>query len=232
MKSQKFLSGAIAPASLVVSAIAALVPIGPATGATVSVVNSSFEDPVIGVAGSSAVTITGWSKTGMVQLVTPSLGPPTGVFSGQDGVQAVFTGNGSISQTLAPIVPGVSYTLSSYVSLLGFPNGALGNYTLTIGYESNNTPATFTPFAVGTDLQGPLDSTWLLASIIGVAPLNASGALAIKLGGDGEFWDSVSVTTDPTPLPAALPLFATSLGAWGLLGWRRRKTARATDASP
>jgi len=228
VKSQKFLSGATAPAFLVVSAIIALAPVGTAAAATVSVVNSSFEDPQIGVAGSSSVTITGWSKAGTVQLVTPSLGPPTGVFSGQDGVQAVFTGNGSISQTLAPIIPGAHYALSTYVSLLGFPNGALGDYTLTMGYEPDNTLSTFTPFAAGSNSQGPLDSTWLLASIFGVAPLNASGALAIKLGGDGEFWDSVSVTTDPAPLPAALPLFATGLGAWGLLGWRRKKTARAT----
>jgi hypothetical protein len=27
----------------------------------------------------------------------------------------------------------------------------------------------------------------------------------------------------PTPLPAALPLFATGLGALGLLGWRRKR---------
>ena len=30
-----------------------------------------------------------------------------------------------------------------------------------------------------------------------------------------------------TPLPAALPLFATGLGALGLLGWRRKKKAQA-----
>jgi len=30
-----------------------------------------------------------------------------------------------------------------------------------------------------------------------------------------------------TPLPAALPLFATGLGALGLLGWRRKRTALA-----
>jgi hypothetical protein len=28
-----------------------------------------------------------------------------------------------------------------------------------------------------------------------------------------------------TPLPAALPLFATGLGALGLLGWRRKRKA-------
>jgi hypothetical protein len=31
----------------------------------------------------------------------------------------------------------------------------------------------------------------------------------------------------PTPLPAALPLFATGLGALGLLGWRRKRKARS-----
>ncbi len=30
-----------------------------------------------------------------------------------------------------------------------------------------------------------------------------------------------------TPLPAALPLFATGLGGLGLLGWRRKKKAAA-----
>ena len=30
-----------------------------------------------------------------------------------------------------------------------------------------------------------------------------------------------------TPLPAALPLFATGLGAMGLLGWRRKRKAQA-----
>jgi hypothetical protein len=32
----------------------------------------------------------------------------------------------------------------------------------------------------------------------------------------------------PTPLPAALPLFATGLGALGLLGWRRKRKARVS----
>jgi len=32
-------------------------------------------------------------------------------------------------------------------------------------------------------------------------------------------------TVSPVPLPAALPLFATGLGALGLLGWRRKEAA-------
>jgi hypothetical protein len=34
--------------------------------------------------------------------------------------------------------------------------------------------------------------------------------------------------TPATPLPAALPLFATGLGALGLLGWRRKRKARVS----
>jgi hypothetical protein len=33
-----------------------------------------------------------------------------------------------------------------------------------------------------------------------------------------------------TPIPAALPLFATGLGALGLLGWRRKKKAAPLNA--
>ena len=33
--------------------------------------------------------------------------------------------------------------------------------------------------------------------------------------------------TSPVPLPAAFPLFATGLGALGLLGWRRKRKAQA-----
>jgi len=34
-------------------------------------------------------------------------------------------------------------------------------------------------------------------------------------------------SVDPTPLPAALPLFATGLGCLGLLGWRRKRRVHA-----
>jgi hypothetical protein len=37
-----------------------------------------------------------------------------------------------------------------------------------------------------------------------------------------------AITTPTTPLPAALPLFATGLGALGLLGWRRTRKSRVS----
>ena len=42
-------------------------------------------------------------------------------------------------------------------------------------------------------------------------------------GGDGFSFDYAAIV--PIPLPGTLPLFATGLGALGLLGWRRKKTA-------
>jgi hypothetical protein len=38
-------------------------------------------------------------------------------------------------------------------------------------------------------------------------------------------------TVSATPLPAALPLFATGLGAMGLFGWRRKRKAGALTAA-
>jgi hypothetical protein len=37
-----------------------------------------------------------------------------------------------------------------------------------------------------------------------------------------------ATSTPATPLPAALPLFGTGLGALGLLGWRRKRKSRAS----
>jgi hypothetical protein len=44
-------------------------------------------------------------------------------------------------------------------------------------------------------------------------------------GGDGFAFDYAAVSPIITPLPTTLPLFATGLGALGLLGWRRKKAA-------
>jgi len=40
-----------------------------------------------------------------------------------------------------------------------------------------------------------------------------------------------NVTVSETPIPAALPLFATGLGAFGLLGWRRKRKNAAARAA-
>jgi hypothetical protein len=51
------------------------------------------------------------------------------------------------------------------------------------------------------------------------------------VGGSAKFKASFSLdNVGAVPLPAALPLFATGLGAMGLLGWRRKHKAAAIAA--
>jgi hypothetical protein len=58
----------------------------------------------------------------------------------------------------------------------------------------------------------------------------ADPVVAIEFVGTGFRADTGEIA--PTPLPAAFPLFATCLGAMGLLGWRRkRKNARAISVA-
>jgi hypothetical protein len=81
------------------------------------------------------------------------------------------------------------------------------------------------------------DGTANLAAILAYASnggdFPASGIARTIIGGDGPFrhgrWESnlesLAVLNATTPLPAALPLFATGLGVMGLLGWRRKRKA-------
>ena len=43
----------------------------------------------------------------------------------------------------------------------------------------------------------------------------------------GDLFVTASLRVNDVPLPATLPLFATGLGALGLLGWRRKRKAQA-----
>jgi hypothetical protein len=77
-------------------------------------------------------------------------------------------------------------------------------------------PGTFPPGV--TDLQSwtrdaMLDPDWL--------------RIGTDIVGTGTFNAAFSVTGVATPLPGALPLFATGLGVLGLLGWRRKRKAIA-----
>ena len=61
----------------------------------------------------------------------------------------------------------------------------------------------------------------------GLQPENKAGLFTFDLSGDQP---TFSFDPAPTPLPAALPLFVTGLGALGLLSWRRKRKAAALTA--
>jgi hypothetical protein len=73
---------------------------------------------------------------------------------------------------------------------------------------------------------------WDLTAGGGITGISADGTIIVGDGidpsGQPEAWmASISLKDPPleTPLPAALPLFATDLGGLGLLGWRRKRKA-------
>ena len=94
------------------------------------------------------------------------------------------------------------------------------NGTNNTGYENTGTYLPFSSFeaAYGADtvtiVKFILDGGW-----------GPNGAQALTL-------DSINIEIPgaATPLPAALPLFATGLGALGLLGWRRKRKNAAIAA--
>jgi hypothetical protein len=67
------------------------------------------------------------------------------------------------------------------------------------------------------------DAAAVLKSTTGYGAAYGQGFEAVTAGQDAGYYAA-------TPLPAALPLFATGLGAMGLLGWRRKRKAQALAA--
>jgi len=65
---------------------------------------------------------------------------------------------------------------------------------------------------------------------LGLDPNNATDFVTqLTFTADGTFTGTMT-PIEATPLPAALPLFATGLGAMGLLGWRRKRKVAAIAA--
>ena len=62
-------------------------------------------------------------------------------------------------------------------------------------------------------------------------PIAGGNELPLSIGGPVEPERGCAILSTPSvstaPLPAALPLFATGLGAMGLFGWWRKRKARA-----
>ena len=66
-----------------------------------------------------------------------------------------------------------------------------------------------------------LPSAYLSAALFDIGP----GGFDIGFPGIGRPGVGLTGTLTSTPIPAALPLFATALGGMGWLGWRRKRTA-------
>jgi hypothetical protein len=119
----------------------------------------------------------------------------------------------------------VSYSFSDGVQTLTNSNSSMSvsSYLIT---NAVGTPVLWDVLVRANDLSGEVSSTvQMYVQEDFVFAQQASYSFASN--SDPGTW-STSVTA--TPLPAALPLFASGLGALGLLGWRRKRKAAALAA--
>jgi hypothetical protein len=197
-----------------------------------------------GVGSASAVTIfsddftransntvgNGWLETG---------GPGNGSGIAIVNNQLVFSANATLTLTQGTLVlstAGLTNITLSY-DWQGVRVG--GGETLAAAWSLDGTNFT----TLGTHNLSPASTSmnhasWTLpASAEGLADLTIRFIAILNNGNDVARLDNVLVTGEPvlvpnegaetlaTPLPAALPLFATIFGAGGLIGWRRRRQA-------
>ena len=106
---------------------------------------------------------------------------------------------------------------ASSVTITASTIGGLGEY-VTPGFPNNFDVSGGA--ITGVSFQGDL-GTYHLSIVLQTGLNNA--ILFNNAVGSGEGGPVTYEAAAETPLPAALPLFATGLGALGLLGWRRKR---------
>ena len=132
--------------------------------------------------------------------------------------------------------------------LVAANNAAIASVTLTQTAGAAATPviSTSLPLNLGTIVPGATVFGDVIVDFTGADPLNALFRMNVTLTANGftggfVFNDLPAQNPclgvigpcvfpplpEPTPLPSALPLFATALGSLGLLGWRRKRKAQA-----
>ena len=221
---------------------------GNAAHAANLILDGSFEDPTVGNAsftlfstGSTFGSGNPWTVVGTpggnVGIVDTNFSQNGILFVAQDANQWIdLTGvtqtpQEGVQQTVATTI-GQQYSLSFYVGNVNNGTGIFGT-TSTIDVSITGSPifvATNSCTLCTTTLAWQLFTTTFTAT-------SASTAIAF-LNGDptsdtSNGLDNISLNlanVGATPLPAALPLFATGLGAMGLLGWRRKRKGAAVAA--
>jgi hypothetical protein len=176
------------------------------SAATASPVTYTFD-------GTGAVTLSGVSLGDTFSIVftgdTSAIDSSGNPLFRYDNIAGIFT-DGTVTESItATLIANADPTQGGRINFFNstFDNGLGLIATALIGYDLSMSI-------------GPISGT--------LNPTLGSGSFATA-DGNLQFTglDSLSFTAAVTPLPAALPLFATGLGALGLLGWRSKRTARS-----
>lgn len=195
---------------------AAILAAVPSASAATFDVNFSFiaTDPPGSVAGT--VNVTGTIVTTCVNCSVTGANVTfwsfnwSGASSGSaSGTGADITGNGT-----SPL-----FAATGFIEFF-----TVSSSTMTFTNASDSTPhATFGPDNIfGCDFPGCVNFNNDAIHPGTLLPDVATGSTQFPL-----FADIAFVEVVVTPLPAALPLFATGLGALGVVGWRRKRKQAA-----
>jgi hypothetical protein len=154
--------------------------------------------------GSGTLTVTTGASGDLVTNITGSFtsNGGTSVTDVVTGVGPVGSGSTITDNLVFPIGTTFTGTSASYISVANLD---------THGLAFDTTAGVFVIYST---------------VVPNASPSEATGNFYSQVPAGGGFGVGV-FNLVPAPLPAALPLFATGLSALGLLGWRRKRTARS-----
>jgi choice-of-anchor C domain-containing protein len=198
----------------------------------VSIANGSFESGInpgptfTGPLGAGAANVDNWTiESGSIDYIG-------GYWQAKDGTRSIDlngTSPGTISQQLTGLSIGQEYTVSFWLSGNPDNNHSPNPKTLDVLIPLVNT----TSYAFNVAGNSRADMGWLEHFFVFTADAPTAvlkfKSTTFDANSFGPALDSVSIAA--TPLPAALPLFATALGGFGLLGWFRRRFGRRFGAA-
>lgn len=184
------------------------------------ILNGSFEDNLQapGTYGTYANLVDWTGGANGIELRNNLAGT---AFNGVNFVELDTTANSSMFQTVATTL-GQTYNLSfAYAPRANVPASSNG---IDVFWNGVQVGPTFTG-------DGFASSAWHLFNFA-VTGTGSDTLMFQAVGTSDSYGGSLDdVSLNATPLPAALPLFATGLGALGLFGWLRKKRRGALTAA-
>ena len=154
----------------------------------------------------------------------------TSPFTEFDKVTISLTFSESLGDNLAySAVTPISVTISDGVDTITMANPSGAGYQFSLATNASGVPDLWfvlVPFGTHSEIYSK-DLSAVNQEDLGITEVPGPLYPDATNGLDPGSW---SGATTVTPLPATLPLFATGLGALGLLGWRRKKKAAALVA--
>lgn len=157
-----------------------------------------------------------------VAMAVGSANANTFAITGADPLSGTFDVVGGVITSVDLFVNGSAFTQEDTSAASG------SNWQLDVVNKAAGLDITFTPsfdLTHKTDLTGLIGGTIISWDLFSLNPAQCEAPCNLPTGTGG------TISPSATPLPAALPLFASGFGVMGWFGWRRKRkhaTALAT----